>query len=803
MPIARYPDDLPLILCGPMLRRTEPDSVSVFLALKHPRQVNLGVKSQGQEKLTGVATTIPLGRNLHVVVVTADSGTALQRGQFHQYDLTLTRQGPATTTDTGPATTNLQQNGLLTGSHALGYQDDELPGFVLAPTEPENLRIVHASCRKPHGGDRDVLPVLDHLIAEAGQDPQKRPHNLFLTGDQIYADDVSPHLLCTIHETGRHLLDWSETMPIVGATFGSPWSSFGMRSFVRGDVVKNQGHFTSGYREAHLAFLGEFYTMYLLAWSDSLWPRESTGSDTPSLANTAEAIKFDELPGPTVLSRIKHQAKAEESRTSVLGYAATMRRVRRALANIPTYMMFDDHEVTDDWYLTWNWVTSVRGSQVGRRLLRNGLLGYAIFQDWGNQPADYQTGFGKQILDAATCTFPAGGTIGTPPVDQTPALLDDVLDIAAIPSGVNEDTYTPPGRSARKCWDYELVEPGRRVIVLDTRTWRTFQRDPAAGKGDVGLLSDAALGAQLTNRRPATPDDYTIVVSPAPVLGYQLVEEFIQPEGRRLLGAEAVDYEAWCAHPAQFQKFLAELARFGRVIMLSGDVHYAFSNDTAYFRDDQPGSTPARLVQLCSSSLKNEATLTRALGTLGNLVNVTGWVGFDSDIAPAVRTQIKNILTGPLWNSNIGLLDRILGGDRLYTRIMERGGFEKPAVLPTEGWLEPGVRNIADTLAQGADWRYRIRFAEDDRSWSQRKADNKSLDGTASPKKLPFLPTEVVGYDNLGLVSFAGWGSGTQVVHRLAWQAREIDHDPINLVHFAEHRLPFETPTASERPEVG
>ena len=30
-------------------------------------------------------------------------------------------------------------------------------------------------------------------------------------------------------------------------------------------------------------------------------------------------------------------------------------KVARALANVPTYMIFDDHEITDDWYLSDRW----------------------------------------------------------------------------------------------------------------------------------------------------------------------------------------------------------------------------------------------------------------------------------------------------------------------------------------------------------------------------------------------------------------------------------------------------------------
>ena len=61
-------------------------------------------------------------------------------------------------------------------------------------------------------------------------------------------------------------------------------------------------------------------------------------------------------------------------------------KVRRVLANVATYMIFDDHEVTDDWNLSQLWRDRVFTSDLGRTILRNGLLGYFLCQGWGNTP---------------------------------------------------------------------------------------------------------------------------------------------------------------------------------------------------------------------------------------------------------------------------------------------------------------------------------------------------------------------------------------------------------------------------------
>ena len=61
-----------------------------------------------------------------------------------------------------------------------------------------------------------------------------------------------------------------------------------------------------------------------------------------------------------------------------------LKQVRRALANIPTYMIFDDHEVTDDWNMTREFCNEVYGTELGLRIVQNATGAYALCQHWGN-----------------------------------------------------------------------------------------------------------------------------------------------------------------------------------------------------------------------------------------------------------------------------------------------------------------------------------------------------------------------------------------------------------------------------------
>jgi hypothetical protein len=67
----------------------------------------------------------------------------------------------------------------------------------------------------------------------------------------------------------------------------------------------------------------------------------------------------------------------------------TLAKVRRALANISTLMIFDDHDVTDDWNLNPSWRDRVFTAPLGKSIVRNGMMAYALFQDWGNRADRY------------------------------------------------------------------------------------------------------------------------------------------------------------------------------------------------------------------------------------------------------------------------------------------------------------------------------------------------------------------------------------------------------------------------------
>src|SRR5438093_1090106 len=75
--------------------------------------------------------------------------------------------------------------------HRLIYPGHSLPGFVLPPEDLNQVKLLHGSCRKPHGIGKEMLSSIDTMLEDAAAHPADRPQQLFLTGDQIYGDDVA------------------------------------------------------------------------------------------------------------------------------------------------------------------------------------------------------------------------------------------------------------------------------------------------------------------------------------------------------------------------------------------------------------------------------------------------------------------------------------------------------------------------------------------------------------------------------------------------------------------------------------
>ena len=448
-------EEWPFLICGPMLRRVTPDQVAVFVATSASFTATLRVRpvssTSTNDWLDVPASPSPqrpiqLGGSLYVLVITWTPPAALTVDLLYEYDVQFTvAPGVKVLSDAGdelpgtPQTFGLSELGLLAEPRHVGLSKDAFPSFAIQSTRAK-LRLIHGSCRKPHGGGEDAMPYITALF---GPSASERPHYLLLTGDQIYADDVSTSLLWLLQQTGKELMGlFTETLTLPMLEEGEvtfPGATMKSAGEQRKKLMANFESVSSDCKDSHLVFLAEFYAMYVLVWSPALWglgwgvkwnPEDPfpPSQEADALEEYNRLAKDNSWPSEEV-----------EHHKTVRLFSQGTSKVRRVLANVSTLMMFDDHEVSDDWNLDVLWNKSSRSDPMVHRIVRNALIAFAAFQAWGNDPARFATGtVGRKLLNAAN---PNASTKDN--VFDKPDYLDTLLRLGpwgAIPAPPTTDT---------------------------------------------------------------------------------------------------------------------------------------------------------------------------------------------------------------------------------------------------------------------------------------------------------------------------------------------------------------------------
>ncbi|MGB7413718.1 MAG: hypothetical protein WA902_05890 [Thermosynechococcaceae cyanobacterium] len=598
------------------MRHTEPKALTVWVALRDCSAVTLRVYRTGDQGnrieelcLEGQSQTIRLGQHLHVTAVTANQSQApLQPGQIYAYDLQFWL--PAT-----DQPLSLRSQTVL-ADHSISYFAHQLPTFALPPTHLKDLKIVHGSCRKPHGGGPDILPVLDDLLVRDAHNPNERPHQLFLTGDQIYGDDVADPFLWIALRLAPTLMGWEERLPVEQREDGtfdfySPkvWSP-GQRS----EIARQKCGFTAmlpnnpTIAKSHLFSFTEYCMAYLLAWSPVLWPEaEQISKANPMLDPRSSQWSKD----------------ASDMQTFVRGTA----QVRRALANIPTYMICDDHDISDDWYLNHAWCNQVLSQPLGRCVVQNGLLAYALFQAWGNTPEQfYADQPGRNLLQAVEqwsqsrgCDRSAwhniGRYVGMPDIEaqtQQPQMQveKDVMVLKRDPQALR--------------WFYTVRSHCHEVLVLDTRTWRGYPKDEE-GITPPMLLCPSAFRDQIEASLQETDQlnqqgakiEATLLVLPTNLISLSIIDKVQEWHWQRgkVFGNDVGD--AWNFNGAALTQLLKTLnTHRDRILLLSGDIHYGGTVCLEYWEHSNcQDPCSSLIIQLTSSAMKNAELATYLVHT--------------------------------------------------------------------------------------------------------------------------------------------------------------------------------------------
>ncbi|MFG3700466.1 peptidoglycan-binding protein [Micromonospora sp. NPDC047620] len=801
------PSNLPLVLSGPVVRRVDPTGVTVFVALRAECTVTLSVFAvgaapgfaRGATVGTASRTTVRLGERLHVVAVTAN-GITLQPGVLYGYDLGFSGGSTAgslfdagvVAADAGAARAALTYVGHPQAPAAA----PAFPTFATPPGDPNRLRIFHGSCRKPHGEGYDAFPALDPIIAASAGDPAQRPHQLVLGGDQIYADDVADPLLALIH--GHDALAANGSDPAVPAYLGVA-ARLGLAAEVlpvgtteqptdaryapgkRADTMAKDAKFTSGAADSHLMSLREYLCMYLLVWSDVLWP-ESWPRFEHVLPADTRILKDpqDRRPGETVYDLmlagraytpsaqqkeiIERFERWQRQALALRMFRQGLGAVRRQLANVATYMVADDHEVTDDWNMTSPWVTdAVVNSPLGRRVVRNAVAAYAVFQAWGNTPERYaEAGAAGEPGRAALAAL--RGWVAAPNEGDDLALRTRL----GLPTAV-----TSEGRLARPAgaltYHWTVTWPRYQLVALDTRTWRQY---PAgAGKPGGLLYDDQPLNEMISGGGVLGDDAVTVVAQPVALFGVPVLEQLAQPLARVFAGRYEADAEdAWVTSDAAVHKILARLfaaappgadgVRRRRLVMLGGDIHFGsaerirYSATLPYACGPDPAKpfegvnrTEGVLAGFVSSGFRNEDGKTRILHALGYVPLLDGTGRID--------------LVG--WANELP--------DKEGQR-MQAGVQVTLAADDVTGWWVSGRPSVSDldalkVLTRHPEWNVHVQFVRHDEADPEVRRDG-TPESVVDPAGLPrdqALAQYLAAARNLDHYK-GSWGNGKEIVGR-------------------------------------
>lgn len=527
---------LPLVLAGPILRRLEPQRLAIWLVGSQPLHPEFLLEHAGITATLG-CEVIAVGQHAFIHLLDIQFDTPLPSNQALEYDLRLGNG-----------------KGIADWAPHLLYPGASRPSLVLRDRFDH---LLHGSCRKPHHPAADGLLCADRLLA-AQPSPAERPAALLMTGDQVYVDDVAGPMLRAIHELIERLGLFDETLDGALVDSGAALYRHPACYYHRADLLpaqegnetlrdrffggKRKPIFSSSNADNHLVTFAEVMAMYLLVWSPLPWALVGMGMPA-GLTDQRQA-------------RYQHELPLIEAFRDGLGQAA------RVMAHLPCLMIFDDHDITDDWNLSAQWEQTAYGHPFSRRIIGNALLGYLLCQGWGNAPDD------------CAALVQRCRALG----DGRDELIGELLRFQG--------------------WQYALPSDPP-LLVLDTRTRRW--RSESSLQKPSGLLDWEAL-SELQQALLDHPS--AIIVSPAPIFGVKLIET-VQRVFSALGYPLLVDAENWMAHRGAAQVILNIFRHSrtpGHYVVLSGDVHYSFVYQVLI----RHGQRSPHLWQVTSSGIKNE-----------------------------------------------------------------------------------------------------------------------------------------------------------------------------------------------------
>ncbi|PTO66369.1 hypothetical protein [Vibrio splendidus] len=608
---------LPLLLAGPILRKTTATEVVLWLATSSPLVGRADIYISETEHIRETEHSLETGFSNEKEHPEAEQDQPFYTSSLEEHDsiqigthawVTLIRlQGEFSTNTLLEYDIHTESGSLKELAPHLVYNGKSRVEFKVSTSADY---ILHGSCRNPHHPSKDSLVAADNKVAE--QTVAERPDMLMMSGDQIYADHVAGPTLDAIQQVIQLLGLVGESLPTDSqikqinssdALYNSEYHLYQRHHYLPHHTASesmidkffpNRGVpiFSSTDCENHLVTLSEFIAMYLLVWSPTLW----------QCINRERLIENNFTQGGRQLTPTEQQQWRDEN-VIMDDFIAGLPQVQRLFAHIPTYMIFDDHDVTDDWNLTVGWEHAVDQNQFATQVIGNGLAAYWMCQGWGNKPESFDEAFIEQakqlFVDQPRITKQAHIVEKNKNIEQAHNEADDSNTIHSV-SNIEPDKHQAfiEMLSRFEEWHY-TIDTSPKVIVLDTRTrrWRSESRmNKPSGLMDWEALIE--FQHQLMNQ------DKVVIVSAAPMFGVKFIET-LQKMATTIGKPLVIDAENWMAHPGSANTLISIFTHTKtptNFVVLSGDVHYSFAYDIKLrYRRNSPN-----IYQITCSGIKNQ-----------------------------------------------------------------------------------------------------------------------------------------------------------------------------------------------------
>jgi hypothetical protein len=365
---------------------------------------------------------------------------------------------------------------------------------------------------------------------------------------------------------------------------------------------------------------------------------------------------------------------------------------RWLLSTVPSLMIFDDHDVRDDWNTSLDWKKEMEATSWWSERIRAALSSYWVYQHLGNLSGSERDAdpIYKEIVA---------------PHDGEPD-LSDVLDRFAARADQHPASYR---------WSYARdFGDQARLIVIDSRAAREL--DPRRRS----MINDTTMEWVDSHMRGDV--DHLLIGTSLPFLlspGLHYAEawsEALAEGGWGRPGArigEKVrrggDLEHWAAFQDAFQKVLGmtlEVARGERgsapatVTFLSGDVHHSYVAEVHPKAQADERRPTSRIIQAVCSPIRNPMPRKQRFLVAVMAYAVAGPIGH----VAARSAKVPNLpvdwrmVRGPWFDNNLATLEVRGRGLHLWwaTGEVHDGQHERPRLVEVASVdFEPGLAQSA------------------------------------------------------------------------------------------------------------